>query len=65
MVRLIATDMDGTLLNSNHEIPKDFKETIEGLKERDIMFAISTGRNYLDIVYIYNIIIKSFSLSIY
>ncbi|WP_373600842.1 HAD family hydrolase [Paraclostridium bifermentans] len=51
MVRLIATDMDGTLLNSNHEIPKDFKETIEALKERDIMFAISTGRNYLDIVY--------------
>jgi Cof subfamily protein (haloacid dehalogenase superfamily) len=54
MVKLIATDMDGTLLNSNHEIPKDFKETIEALKERDIMFAISTGRNYLDVVHLLN-----------
>ncbi|MGL5756885.1 MAG: HAD family hydrolase [Paraclostridium sp.] len=51
MVKLIATDMDGTLLNSNHEIPMDFKEMIEALRERNIMFAISTGRNYLDIVY--------------
>ncbi len=54
MVKLIATDMDGTLLNSNHEIPNDFKETIEALKERNIIFAISTGRNYLDIVYKFN-----------
>ncbi|MGL4876881.1 HAD family hydrolase, partial [Paraclostridium dentum] len=51
MVKLIATDMDGTLLNSNHEIPKDFKDTINALKEKDVMFAISTGRNYLDISY--------------
>lgn len=51
MIKLIATDMDGTLLNSNHEIPKNFKETISSLKEKDIMFAISTGRNYLDISY--------------
>ncbi|WP_195947461.1 HAD family hydrolase [Paraclostridium bifermentans] len=51
MVKLIATDMDGTLLNSNHEIPKDFKDTIRALKEKDVMFAISTGRNYLDISY--------------
>jgi Cof subfamily protein (haloacid dehalogenase superfamily) len=51
MVKLIATDMDGTLLNSNHEIPNDFKETISALKGKDVMFAISTGRNYLDISY--------------
>lgn len=51
MVKLIATDMDGTLLNGNHEIPKDFKDTINALKEKDVMFAISTGRNYLDISY--------------
>lgn len=51
MIKLIATDMDGTLLNNNHEIPKDFKEIINSLKELDIMFAISTGRNYLDISY--------------
>ena len=36
MVKLIATDMDGTLLNSNHEIPKDFKDIIKALKERGI-----------------------------
>ena len=54
MIKLIATDMDGTLLNSNHEIPKDFKDIIKALKERGIMFAISTGRNYLDISYKFN-----------
>lgn len=54
MVKLIATDMDGTLLNSNHEIPNDFKDTIRALKEKDVMFAISTGRNYLDISYKFN-----------
>lgn len=43
--------MDGTLLNSKHEIPKDFKETIIKLKEKGIIFAIATGRNYLDIAY--------------
>ncbi|WP_250675925.1 HAD family hydrolase [Paraclostridium ghonii] len=51
MVKLIATDMDGTLLNSNHEIPSDFKDTINDLKEKNVVFAISTGRNYLDISY--------------
>lgn len=48
MVRFIATDMDGTLLDSNHELPIDFGAFINELKERDILFSISTGRNYID-----------------
>ncbi|MGL5749555.1 MAG: HAD family hydrolase [Paraclostridium sp.] len=50
MIKFIATDMDGTLLDSNHKLPNDFGEILEELKERDILFSISTGRNYLDIL---------------
>lgn len=49
MIKLIATDMDGTLLNSEHKIPSDFYEVIKFLDKKNIMFAISTGRNYLDV----------------
>jgi len=47
-MRLIATDMDGTLLNNNYEIPLEFGDILEELKERDILLSIATGRHYLD-----------------
>lgn len=50
MIKFIATDMDGTLLDNNHELPEDFGDILNELKERDILFSISTGRNYLDIL---------------
>ena len=33
MIRLIATDMDGTLLDENSKLPKDFFSTLEKLNE--------------------------------
>ncbi|MBI9011049.1 MAG: HAD family hydrolase [Clostridiales bacterium] len=46
MIKLIACDLDGTLLDSNHEITKDNRKVIEDLKEREIPFVIATGRIY-------------------
>ena len=46
MIKLIASDLDGTLLNSNHEIDKESIEAIKKAESSGIIFAISTGREY-------------------
>ncbi|MDU5108448.1 MULTISPECIES: Cof-type HAD-IIB family hydrolase [unclassified Clostridium] len=46
MIKLIASDMDGTLLNSNHDIDKETVDAIREAEEAGIIFAISTGREY-------------------
>ncbi len=50
-VKLIVTDMDGSLLDSQKSLPRDFDEVFSKLKERDIPFAIATGRSYIDVKY--------------
>ena len=49
MIKLIASDMDGTLLNNNHLIPKENLEAIKKAEEMGVKFAISTGRMYEDV----------------
>lgn len=46
MIKLIATDMDGTLLNSNGELPRDFFEILNGLLNRGVIFVAASGRQY-------------------
>lgn len=46
MIRLIASDMDGTLLNNDHDIDIETVEAIRKSEEAGIIFAISTGREY-------------------
>ncbi|EGT3617011.1 HAD family hydrolase [Clostridium perfringens] len=46
MIKFIATDMDGTLLNSNKEVSPEFYEVFEELKKRNILFAAASGRQY-------------------
>lgn len=50
MIKLIATDMDGTLLDSNNKINPEFYEVFEKLKEKDIIFAAASGRQYYNLV---------------
>ncbi len=52
MIKLIASDMDGTLLNDNHEIDKATAEAIKKAEESGIIFVISTGREYENVKYI-------------
>ncbi len=46
MIRMIISDLDGTLLDSNKKLPKDLPETLEELKKRDILFVPTSGRSY-------------------
>lgn len=45
-VKLIVTDMDGTLLNSQRELPADFFHILDQLHQKGILFAIASGRSY-------------------
>lgn len=45
MIKLIASDMDGTLLNSKHEISKENLEAIKKAEEQGVRFTIATGRD--------------------
>jgi len=42
--KLLATDLDGTLLNSNQEITQRTREAILAAQAKDVLFVPSTGR---------------------
>ena len=44
MYKLIALDMDGTLLNEKKEITKKTKEALKAARERGVKVVIATGR---------------------
>ncbi|UMB59958.1 Cof-type HAD-IIB family hydrolase [Lutibacter sp. A80] len=49
-VKLVVTDMDGTLLNSKHEVSPLFFSIFNKLKQRNIHFVAASGRQYHSIV---------------
>ena len=49
MIKLIASDMDGTLIGMNQKISKENIKAIELAQEKGIKFAIATGRAYEDV----------------
>lgn len=48
MIRLIATDMDGTLLNSGHEISQENIEAIRYAQSQGVTVVIATGRAFYE-----------------
>ena len=52
MIKMIATDMDGTLLNSKKQLTEKSIKTILALKNMGIHFAVASGRQYKNV---YNI----------
>ena len=44
MIRLIAADMDGTLLDSEKRTPKELPEVVRALNQKGIRFVIASGR---------------------
>ncbi|MDS0528520.1 Cof-type HAD-IIB family hydrolase [Clostridium sp. SHJSY1] len=46
MIKLIATDMDGTLLNEKGQIPENFPYILERLEEKNVKFVVASGRPY-------------------
>ncbi|WP_428658067.1 Cof-type HAD-IIB family hydrolase [Runella sp.] len=49
-IKLVATDMDGTLLNSKGELSEAFYPVLETLKTRGVHFAAASGRQYFNLV---------------
>lgn len=43
-VRLVVSDMDGTLLNSQDQVSQEFFQHLEQLQKSGIHFAIASGR---------------------
>ncbi len=49
-VKMVVSDMDGTLLNSNHEVSDRFFDLFQQLKQHGIVFVAASGRQYNSIV---------------
>lgn len=46
MIKLIATDMDGTFLDDDKKFDKEFLDIFFQLKQKDIKFVIASGNQY-------------------
>ena len=46
MIKLIASDMDGTLLDGDSKVPEETFELIHALHEKGVRFVASSGRRY-------------------
>lgn len=46
MIKLIVSDLDGTLLDSEKHLPPDFFKVFGELESRGITFAVASGRTY-------------------
>ncbi|MDH5413670.1 MAG: Cof-type HAD-IIB family hydrolase [Flavobacteriaceae bacterium] len=49
-IKLVVTDMDGTLLNSNNRVSDKFFELFNALHKRDVHFIAASGRQYASII---------------
>ena len=46
MIKLIASDLDGTIIDNKHVIPNDNLKAINELKKANIPFVVCTGKTY-------------------
>ena len=49
-IKMVVTDMDGTLLNSEHQVSDRFFELFQEMKKRGILFVAASGRQYQSIL---------------
>lgn len=49
-IRLVVTDMDGTLLDDDKRLPAGLWEVLELLRERGVLFSPASGRQYATLV---------------
>ncbi len=48
MIKLLALDLDGTLLNSRGVITEENREAIRAAEKAGVLVTIATGRRYRD-----------------
>lgn len=49
-IRLIVSDLDGTLLNSKEKLNPDFFPILDEILRREIVFVVATGRQYHNVL---------------
>lgn len=49
MIKLVLTDIDGTLMNSHGEVSARNLAAIKNLKQRGFLFGVASGRNHQDL----------------
>ena len=49
MYPVVVSDLDGTLLNDNHQVSARTQQVIRQLSEQGVRFIFATGRHYLDV----------------
>lgn len=49
MFKVVVSDLDGTLLNNQHQISPHTRRTLHRLTERGIRFIVATGRHHIDV----------------
>jgi Cof subfamily protein (haloacid dehalogenase superfamily) len=52
LIRVIVSDLDGTLLDENHQVSSFSLNTLRSLIAKGYHFVIATGRHYHDVAYI-------------
>lgn len=53
MIKLIASDLDGTLLLPDGALPKGTFQLIERLKKKGILFCVASGRQYASLLQLF------------
>lgn len=49
MFRVVASDLDGTLLTPEHSLSPYTKQVLQALRQKDIHFVFATGRHHIDV----------------
>lgn len=49
MIKIIFSDMDGTLLTDKNKLPEGFDEMMSELKKRGVIFSPASGRQYFSL----------------
>ncbi len=49
-IKLIACDVDGTLVDSRKRVPAGFPEAVRRLRDRGVAFVIASGRQYYNVL---------------
>ena len=60
-IRLIVTDMDGTLLNTAKQLPAETFSIVSQLTEGGVRFVVASGRQYWNIRHLFEPIIEKVS----
>lgn len=54
MIRFIATDLDGTLLDGGRKLPEEIFPLISALYDRGVLFAPASGRQYANLKHLFS-----------